>query len=347
MAALPLTPNAFLEALDEPALIVGGGRTLAANSAARALLGESIVDRDVRIAMRHPQALQAVLAGKRADVAVIGLGSAERPWQLSVRPFAKGSSLIRLIDRAATIAAERMRVDFVANASHELRTPLATISGFAETLAEDGALDEQARARFGATIHTEAARMLRIIEDLMGLSRIEADRFVAPRDIIDLTAIAHIAAQQTAALCERKGCTVEVVGDAEDKIMVLGDHAQLLQVADNLISNAVRYGCGPTAPTVLVEVRHDAGRGLLRVIDRGDGIAIDQLPRVTERFYRVDPARSRESGGTGLGLAIVKHIVERHRGTLDIRSRPGAGTTVDVRLPLAETELTGTTVIKM
>lgn len=334
MAAPNLTLNAFLETLDEPALIVGGGRTLAANDAARALLGESIVDRDIRIAMRHPQALAAVLAGKRADVAVIGLGSAERPWLLSVRPFGRGSALIRLIDRAATIAAERMRVDFVANASHELRTPLATISGFAETLAEEGPLDEAARARFGATIHNEAARMLRIIEDLMGLSRIEADRFVAPREKIDLAAIAHIASQQTAALAERRGCTIEVEG-GEQKIIVLGDHAQLLQVADNLISNAVRYGCGPKAPQVLVEVLRDEQRGLLRVTDRGDGIAADHLPRVTERFYRVDPARSRESGGTGLGLAIVKHIVERHRGTLDIRSRPGTGTVVEVYLPLA------------
>ena len=329
--------EALLEALDEPALIVGGGRTLAANEAARSLLGESIVGRDVRIAIRHPQALQAVLAGRRNDVAVVGLGSAERPWQLSVRPFGKGSALIRLADRSAAIAAERMRVDFVANASHELRTPLATISGFAETLAEDGPLDDAPRAHFGATIHAEAARMLRIIEDLMGLSRIEADRFVAPRDSIDLCAIAHIAAQQTQALAERKGCTVEV-DCADDPITVIGDHAQLLQVADNLISNAVRYGCGPRAPQVRVEVRRESGRGLLRVIDQGDGIAPDHLPRVTERFYRVDPARSRESGGTGLGLAIVKHIVERHRGTLDIRSETGTGTTVDVRLPLEARE---------
>ncbi|MES2905255.1 MAG: ATP-binding protein [Pseudomonadota bacterium] len=333
MAVPPLTSDAFLDALDEPALIVGGGRTLAANSAARALLGATIVNRDIRIAMRHPQALQAILAGKSADVAIIGLGSAERPWTLSVRPIARGSVLIRLADRSAAIAAEKMRVDFVANASHELRTPLATISGFAETLAEEGPLDEQARSRFGATIHTESARMLRIIEDLMGLSRIEADRFVAPRDEIDLIAIARIAAQQTAALCERKGCVVEVVA-REEALMVVGDHAQLLQVADNLISNAVRYGCSPKASLVRVEVERDGGRGLLRVIDQGDGIAADHLPRVTERFYRVDPARSRDSGGTGLGLAIVKHIVERHRGTLDIRSHAGDGTIVDVRIPL-------------
>ena len=169
----------------------------------------------------------------------------------------------------------------------------------------------------------------------MGLSRIEADRFVAPRDIVDLASVAHIAAQQTAALCERKGCTVRY--RRRPRVEVVGDHAQLLQVADNLISNAVRYGCGPNASVVSIEVRQDGGRGLLRVKDQGDGIPADHLPRVTERFYRVDPARSRDSGGTGLGLAIVKHIVERHRGTLDIRSRPGAGTIVEVRIPLADT----------
>ena len=329
-----LSTTALLEAIDEPALIVALGRTIAANRAACALLGEAIVERDVRIAIRHPQALGAILAGRPADLAIIGLGSADRPWHLSVRPIGKGHALVRLIDRSSTIAAERMRVDFVANASHELRTPLATISGFAETLAEDGPIDDGSRRKFGATIHNEAARMLRIIEDLMGLSRIEADRFIAPRDTVDLAAIAQhrrAARRRTgraARLCDR--------GDPPTACdVVIGDHSQLLQVADNLIANAVRYGCNPKAPTILVEVVADGPRAVLRVTDRGDGVAAAHLPRLTERFYRVDPARSRDSGGTGLGLAIVKHVVERHRGTLDIRSKPGAGTTVEVRLPIA------------
>ncbi|MEO7814317.1 MAG: ATP-binding protein [Sphingomicrobium sp.] len=331
MAFPSLTAGALIEALDEPALIVAGGRTIAANKAARALLGEGIIDRDVRIAIRHPQALGAIVAGQAADLAVVGLGSAERPWHLSVRPIARGQSMVRLTDRSSAIAAERMRVDFVANASHELRTPLATISGFAETLAEDEPIDDGSRRKFGATIHTESARMLRIIEDLMGLSRIEADRFVAPRDRVDLVAIARSAAQQAAALAERRGCSIDLVADAE--LTVIGDHAQLLQVADNLISNAIRYGCSAKAPQVRVEVAAEGPRAVLRVTDQGDGIAAAHLPRLTERFYRVDPARSRDSGGTGLGLAIVKHIVERHRGSLDIRSTPGAGTIVEVKLP--------------
>ncbi len=332
MALPSLTAGALIEALDEPALIVGGGRTIAANKAARALLGENILDRDIRLAIRHPQALGAIIAGRAADLAVVGLGSAERPWHLSVRPIARGQTVVRLTDRSSAIAAERMRVDFVANASHELRTPLATISGFAETLAEDEPINDGSRRKFGATIHTEAARMLRIIEDLMGLSRIEADRFVAPRERVDLTAVARTAAQQAAALAEQRGCLIELVADGE--LTVIGDHAQLLQVADNLISNAIRYGCSPKAPQVRVEVAADGHRAMLRITDHGDGIAAAHLPRLTERFYRVDPARSRDSGGTGLGLAIVKHIVERHRGTLDIRSQPGAGTIVEVRLPL-------------
>ncbi|MEO6580210.1 MAG: ATP-binding protein [Sphingomicrobium sp.] len=325
--------SALIEALDEPTLIVERGHTLAANSAALQLLGASIVGADVRLAVRHPQALQAILARKAIDLSLIGLGSAERPWQLSVRPIERDTCLVSLHDRSVAVAAERMRVDFVANASHELRTPLATITGFAETLAEDGAIDETIRRRFGATIHDEAARMLRIIEDLMGLSRIEADRFVAPRDAVDLAGLALTACEHAAPLAQRKSCSIEVV--AKGQLMVTGDYAQLLQVADNLISNAVRYGCSPKCPAIRVEVARDSGRAIFRVTDRGDGIAAAHLPRLTERFYRVDPARSRDSGGTGLGLAIVKHIVERHRGTLEIRSTPGAGTVVEVKLPLA------------
>lgn len=323
-----LSASALIEALDEPALLVERGRTLAANRAALQLLGDSIVGSDVRLAVRHPQALQAILAREPIDLSLVGLGSAERPWQLSVRPIGGECCLVSLHDRSAAVAAERMRVDFVANASHELRTPLATITGFAETLAEDGAIDDRIRRRFGSTIHAEASRMLRLIEDLMGLSRIEADRFVAPRDMVDLATIARIAGQQAAALAERKGCSIEVV--AEEELMVIGDYPQLLQVADNLISNAVRYGCSAKASQVRIEAVRDANRAILRVTDQGDGIAAAHLPRLTERFYRVDPARSRDSGGTGLGLAIVKHIVDRHRGRLDIASHVGKGTKVSI-----------------
>lgn len=323
---------AILDALEDPALIVERGAIVAANSAARQLLGTQIVGRDLRFAIRHPLALDTIVAAQNADVEIIGIGAVDRPWNLSVRQLAPAQVLVRLADRAAVRGAERMRTDFVANASHELRTPLATIIGYAETLAEEGPMDEPMRSRFGATIEAEARRMLRIVEDLMSLSRIEADRFRAPDEKVDLGEVTRIAIENASRLAEHRGCNVEA--EIEPGIPpVPGDFGQLLQLADNLIGNAIRYGCNDEACAVTVKVSSDGRRVQLIVADQGDGIAPEHLPRLTERFYRIDSARSRESGGTGLGLAIVKHIVERHRGTLDIRSAPGHGTEVSVSLP--------------
>ena len=179
---LPLDfARSLISALDEPALIVEGARTVAANEAARALLGQRIEGADVRLAIRHPAALRTILSEDAAELELVGVGSPDRPWVLSVRPIERGTTLVRLVDQSAGRAAERMRVDFVANASHELRTPLATIAGYAETLAEDGDVDEETRCRFGSVIQAEARRMLQIVEDLMSLSRIEAERFLANR----------------------------------------------------------------------------------------------------------------------------------------------------------------------
>jgi len=289
---------------------------------------------DLRFAIRHPLALDTILAGRDADIEVVGIGAADRPWSLSVRPLGADLVLVRLADRSALRSAERMRTDFVANASHELRTPLATIIGYAETLAEEGPVADEVRARFGATIETEARRMQRIVEDLMSLSRIEADRYRLPDERVDLGEVARIAVKQASPLAERRGCRIE--SDIADGLpAVAGDFGQLLQVADNLIGNAIRYGCSEQSPVIVVSVQSSASRVTLTVSDRGEGITPEHLPRLTERFYRVDSARSRESGGTGLGLAIVKHIAERHRGTLDIRSAPGRGTEVSVSIPMA------------
>ena len=323
----------ILDAIEEPALIVERGSVKAANQAARQLLGDQMVGRDLRFAIRHPLALDTILSGRHADLEVIGIGNADRPWSLGVRPLGHGSVLVRLADSSALRSAERMRTDFVANASHELRTPLATIIGYAETLAEDGPIDEAMRSNFGRTIEAEARRMLRIVEDLMSLSRIEADRYRTPDEQVDLGEVTRIAIEHAALLVERRGCKLQAKIEP-DIPAVPGDFGQLLQLADNLIGNAVRYGCNGKSCAAQVEVRADDDRLQLIVSDQGDGIAPEHLPRLTERFYRVDSARSRESGGTGLGLAIVKHIVERHRGTLDIRSAPGRGTTVSVSLPI-------------
>lgn len=324
-----IDPRTLLDGLDEPALVIAGGRITAANDAALRMLGPDIVGRDHRLGIRHPQLLATIATGKRADVAIIGVGGPERPWQVTVRPLAdRSGSLVRFVDRAESLAAERMRVDFVANASHELRTPLATISGYAETLAEPD-VPSTLRQTFATTIGQEAGRMLRIIEDLMSLSRIEASRFAAPNERCDLARLARQAAAQVAPLAERRQCPVALEIQDDAAVMVPGDPPQLLQVMDNVLSNAIRYG----GEGVVLTVGTELGRPFFEVRDSGPGIAPVHLPRLTERFYRIDEARSRGSGGTGLGLAIVKHIVERHRGTLEIRSTPGRGTVVTVALP--------------
>ena len=326
--------RALVDALDEPAIVVDGRVVGVANAPARRLLGSRIEGRDVRLAIRHPQALERILGGHAGDLDVTGIVEPGRSWRLVIRPLARQSVLIRMIDRSDAVSAEKMRVDFVANASHELRTPLSTILGYAETLADETDLPPEMLPNFGRTVRDEARRMLRIIEDLMSLSRIEADRFVAPDEEVRLDEVVAAAIANAGHL--RGGGQCEFAVDlAEDLPPVRADRAQLVQVLDNLLSNAVRYGCdGPRAKIELAG-RRDGAWIALSITDHGPGIAREHLPRVTERFYRVDAARSRESGGTGLGLAIVKHIVERHRGTLEIKSTLGIGTTVTIRLPVA------------
>jgi len=338
MVLATLQIRAFLEALDEPAMLIEDGRVRLANQAGRDLLGIGIEGSDVRLAIRHPRALEQLLPGTTGDIEITGIGQFDRPWTLSVRTLEQGALLVRLIDRSATTAAERMRVDFVANASHELRTPLSTILGFAETLADNARLDAPDRTRFGNIIRTEARRMLRIIEDLMSLSRIEAGRFVAPTERVPIGELLDAAAANARTIAGARDCTIEVaLGDGLPE--VVGDHGQLLQLLDNLLTNAVRYGCRGGICEVTISASSDDGGVRVAVRDNGPGIPREHLPRLTERFYRVDAARSRDSGGTGLGLAIVKHIVERHRGTLSIVSDEGDGTEVVVRLPAASSDL--------
>ncbi|HUE79477.1 MAG TPA: ATP-binding protein [Sphingomicrobium sp.] len=332
MASAGIRP--FLEALDEPAMVLESGVIRFANEAARLLLGGAIEGNDVRLAIRHPQALEHILPGAAGDVDITGIGQLGRPWTVSIRSIDDRLLLVRLIDRSAAIAAEKMRVDFVANASHELRTPLSTILGYSETLADEGELEDELRTKFGSTIRGEAKRMLRIIEDLMSLSRIEAGRFVAPADRISIGEVVTSAIEISGRLAGLEQCSVRL--DIEQDLPpILGDHAQLMQLLDNLLTNAIRYGCQRDQCAIRVSAARDDGFVRIAVSDNGPGIPREHLRRVTERFYRVDTARSRKSGGTGLGLAIVKHIIERHKGTLDIRSTVGEGTEVIIRLPVA------------
>ena len=324
---------AFLDALDEPAMLIQGTAVIRANAAARSLFGAATEGSDIRLVIRHPRALEFILPGRDGDLELTGIGALDRPWQLRLRRVGKKLLFLQLIDRSAAHSAEKMRVDFVANASHELRTPLSVILGYAESL-EDGDVELKDCGRFGGIIRAEAKRMLRIIEDLMSLSRIEADRFVAATDRIAIAQVIRSAVDNNASMAEKCGCRIDV--DAGEELPpVAGDYPQLVQLFDNLVSNAVRYGC--VNPDCLIGVSAALEGQQLRIVisDNGPGIARQHLPRLTERFYRADPARSRDSGGTGLGLAIVKHIVERHRGSLAIASVVGEGTTVTVRLPIA------------
>jgi len=334
MAAATFDERMLVDALDEPALVVEGGVVRLANEPARKLLGDFIEGRDLRLAIRHPQALERILSLSTGELDVTGIAEPGRSWRLVMRHLGGNAMFLRMIDRSDSVSAEKMRVDFVANASHELRTPLSTVIGYAETLAEEDDLPADTRSGFGRTIRDEARRMLRIIEDLMSLSRIEADRFVAPGETVALADIVNTAIANARHLRGAGQCEFDL-RLPDDLPPVRGDRAQLLQVLDNLIGNAVRYGCDKPNSSIVVEASR-AGRSVaLTVSDHGPGIPREHLPRLTERFYRVDPARSRESGGTGLGLAIVKHIVERHKGVLDVKSTVGVGTTVSVRLPAA------------
>lgn len=323
-----------VDALDEAALVLDRDVVRIANQAARRLLGSRIEGHDVRLAIRHPRVLDRVLSGHPGDIDATGIGDLGRSFRAFVRPLGQGLVLLRLVDRSQTVSAERMRVDFVANASHELRTPLSAVIGYAETLADAEDLDTGTIARFGGTIRNEARRMLRIVEDLMSLSRIEADRFVVPSEAVDIVAVVEDSVANSAAARAFAECGIQTAAD-EQLPRVLGDRGQLVQLFDNLISNALHYGCDKPGACVEIRLSASSERVEIAVIDHGPGIPRNHLPRLTERFYRVDDARSRESGGTGLGLAIVKHIVERHRGSLDIDSTLGIGTSVTIGLPIA------------
>ncbi len=335
-----------IEAIVEPVLIVAGGRVTHANAAALTLLGKYIVGEDVRVAIRHPGAAER-LAGPVAGTpqgptTLVGLGALDQHWDMHVGRAERGQRIVQLIDRTGSHAAERMRVDFVANASHELRTPLASILGYVETLSDDKAgEDTEVRSRFLKIMFDEARRMQRLVEDLISLSRIEAEKYRLPDRAVDLEELIGEVRSELADTHDARGTDIVADMDA-DVPPVTGDRAQLSQVLHNLIGNAIKYGRAATPVRVRLW-RDPAGMVRISVIDEGDGIAPEHLPRLTERFYRVDPGRSRAAGGTGLGLAIVKHIVERHRGRLDVTSTVGTGTTVTVMLPA---HAPGGTVIK-
>jgi len=336
MEEIGIEARSLIEALAEPALIVGAGHVLMANESARLLLGERIEGQDVRLVIRHPAAIEALQAPAHEaarEIELVGVGETERRWTMAIAPLEGRAFFVRLTDRSEAHAAERMRVDFVANASHELRTPLATLMGYAETLRDEAAsLEPETRDRFLSVVHEQAQRMQRLVEDLISLSRIVAERFSLPREQLELPVLINAARENCRHVARAQGSEIKVEVE-KDVPSVAGERAQILQLLDNLIGNALRYG--QSGAPVTVSLSREGEMIRLSVRDQGEGIAAEHIPRLTERFYRVDPSRSRALGGTGLGLSIVKHIVERHRGRLVIESELGRGTMVQVLLPVA------------
>lgn len=308
-----------------------------ANEAALTLLGRQIAGADVRTAIRHPAVIDALTASESTlasePINLVDFRQAGDRWQLGIVDLGSDQRLLLLENRSEIDAADRMRSDFVANASHELRTPLAAILGYVETLRDmnDGEA-EPVRQRFLGIIEREAGRMQQLVADLISISRIEADRYRRPAAIVDLVALVRAASGDIAASGSLRAA--DLTFDLPGSAPLVGDATQLTQLAHNIIGNAMKYGRAGTP--VAISITADAHGWCLTVRDEGEGIAPEHLPRLTERFYRVDDARSRSVGGTGLGLAIVKHIAERHRARLSIDSEVGRGTAVSVIFPAAD-----------
>lgn len=354
----PLTPEtgvAIIERLPDPIILLDrSGRVVLHNRAAVNIVGAAAARRHISTVMRVPAVLEAVaqvLDGEAAQVVEFTQPvPIERHYHAFVAPVVgaghetgrdpRRSVLILLHDLTTLKRAEQMRADFVANASHELRTPLSSLAGFVETLRGPARDDPEARDRFLAIMQEQADRMGRLINDLLSLSRIELNEHVRPSGVVDLAAIVDDTIDMLSPLAEKEG--VEIAADIEPGLpQPLGDREELVQVCQNLISNAVKYG--GSGGRVEIRVARDtpeggalgsAGSVMIRVRDFGPGIAREHLPRLTERFYRIDAEQSRRRGGTGLGLAIVKHIVNRHMGSLSIDSEQGRGSTFTVYLPV-------------
>ncbi len=336
-ARQPLTLDSIRDLIENSSipLVITDRNTIAlANLAARRMLGQHVVGQDTRVALRNPDAVRLLGDDKQTEAIVRGLVRRGDIWQISRQKIDDRLAMLEFINQTAEADISRAHTDFVANASHELRTPLAAILGYVETLQEDaGTIDTPVARKFLDIIEREAKRMQALVSDLMSLSRVEAEKNDLPTTRIDLAALVERAARDAAGSERSDRLAIQLAAEP----VVLGDLQQLEQVVRNLVDNALKYG----APGRPVEVVLDLAQGDLARIavqDEGEGIAPEQIPHLTRRFYRTDPGRSRASGGTGLGLAIVKHIVERHRGRLDISSELGKGTRVVVRLPLAEAD---------
>jgi len=332
----------------DPVLLLDNRRqVVVANRAAHDLLGDGLYGRDVCLILRQPQAQQAVKdviegVSASADMEMVFVSPVRRIYYMQIRTIQEIAPLfiravVVLHEITALKSADDMRANFVANVSHELRSPLATLIGFIETLQTSAKGDSHAQDRFLRIMDREAGRMTVLIDDLLSLSRIEGNEHIRPNDAVTMATITEDVAQSVELKLAEKDMRLDI-RIPSDLSEVPGDSIELRQVMQNLIDNAITYGARST-PIVITarnmkSPNEDQIKGIeLAVQNAGDGIDGEHLPRLTERFYRVDKGRSRAMGGTGLGLAIVKHIINRHRGQILVHSELGKGSIFTVQLP--------------
>ncbi len=335
----------LIEAMPEPTLVVSASvRLVAANAPARALFPNLRLQAPLGSSLRavdlHDAISRVLGSGEAENISWLDRVPVERLFQIHVAAFHVGGTsrfvALTLHDATESRRLEQMRVDFVANASHELRTPLASLLGFIETLQGPAKGDAAARERFLAIMLEQARRMARLVDDLLSLSRIEQTLHLLPRAAVDFTALVRHVRDALTPLAQDSRVTLQLVGEPA---MVRGDRDELVRVAENLIENAIKYSApdkGEADRNVWIDVSAREKLGVLAVRDEGPGIAPENIPRLTERFYRVDVGQSRAKGGTGLGLALVKHILARHRGRLGIQSELGRGAAFTAYVPLYE-----------
>lgn len=339
---LPLSPElvAVIDAIGLPvALLDAEGVVLAASSSMHKVVTPVVLGKPLSFAIRDPDLIASIadVAGGGPDhiIEMAERVPVERLFRVHLRAIAtKGPRrpvMLTFEDLTQQRATERMRVDFVANASHELRTPLASLLGFVETLQGPARNDRKVQERFLAIMRDQALRMSRLVDDLLSLSRIELKAHLAPDTPVDIVSIMREIVDSLAVVAVERDTTVAITA-SDATLRVAGDRDELLRMAENLVENAIKYG--GNRGEVTIDLRASGREVVVSVMDNGSGIGAEHLPRLTERFYRVDTAASRNAGGTGLGLAIVKHIVVRHRGRLEIESVEGHGSTFRVVLPM-------------
>ena len=360
-AGLARSGQDVLDSLPDPLILIDRRRRiLSANAAASELFdmdraGQRMVGRDLASVIRDPKVLDAadlaLQQGIKGTTQFTLPSPVEHTFGALVVPLpavnADGTAaIVALYDQTERLKTERMRADFVANASHELRTPLASVLGFIETLQGPARDDIKARDEFLEIMLKQANRMTRLIDDLLSLSRIELREHTRPTEAVDVETVLRAAVELLDRMAKDRRSAVNM-NVAPNLPAVVGDVGELGQVFHNLLGNAVKYGGdnGRVDITVsLSDTRPPSMQGKgpcvrIAVKDAGEGIPREHLPRLTERFYRIDTARSRSLGGTGLGLAIVKHIVNRHRGAMTIESEIGKGSVFTIYLPLASASI--------